>query len=100
MYALSCNLYSLCSACAFLRMTLLREREERQKAEEINKQLEERAKNLEMTAQEAAEGKIDIVGNKMMQCCAVFATLCHVVLCGLLSQAMICNTIQAVFPKA
>ena len=42
----------------FLRMTLLREREERQKAQEINKQLEERAKSLEMTAQEAAEGNI------------------------------------------
>ena len=42
----------------FLRMTLLREREERQKSQEINKQLEERAKSLEMTAQEAAEGNI------------------------------------------
>ena len=37
---------------------MLREREERQKAQEINKQLEERAKYLEMTAQEAAEGNI------------------------------------------
>ena len=43
----------------FLRMTLLREREERQKAQEINKQLEERAKSLEMTAHEAAEGSIE-----------------------------------------
>ena len=34
------------------------EREERQKAQEINKQLEERAKSLEMTVQEAAEGSI------------------------------------------
>ena len=42
----------------FLRMTLLREREQRQKAQEINKHLEERAKSLEMTAQEAAEGSI------------------------------------------
>ena len=42
----------------FLRMTLLRERGERQKAREINKQLEERAKSLEMTAQKAAEGSI------------------------------------------
>ena len=42
-----------------LRMTLLREREERQKAQEINKQLEERAKSLEMTAHEAAEGSIE-----------------------------------------
>ena len=30
----------------------------RQKAQEINKQLEERANSLEMTAQEAAEGNI------------------------------------------
>ena len=64
MYALSCNLYSSCYACAFLRTTLLREREERQKAEEMNKQLEERAKNLEMTAQEAAEGKIILLAIK------------------------------------
>ena len=42
----------------FLRMTLLRERGEGQKAREINKQLEERAKSLEMTAQKAAEGSI------------------------------------------
>ena len=43
----------------FLRMILLREREERQKAQEINKQLEERAKSLEMTAHEAGEGSIE-----------------------------------------
>ena len=53
---------AFCSAVSkmdvFLRMTLLREREQRQKAQEISKQLEERAKSLEMTAQEAAEGNI------------------------------------------
>ena len=40
-------------------MTLLREREERRKAQEINKQLQEQAKSLEMSAKETAEGKIE-----------------------------------------
>jgi hypothetical protein len=39
-------------------MTLVRERGERQKAEEINKQLEEKAKSLEMSARETAEGNM------------------------------------------
>jgi hypothetical protein len=42
----------------FSRMTLVRERGERQKAEEINKQLEEKAKSLEMSARETAEGNM------------------------------------------
>ncbi|CAB4036574.1 Hypothetical predicted protein, partial [Paramuricea clavata] len=37
------------------RLTLVRERGERQKAEEINKQLAEKAKSLEMSARETAE---------------------------------------------
>lgn len=37
-------------------MTLQRERAERQRAQEINKQLEEKAKSLEMSARETAEG--------------------------------------------
>ena len=39
-------------------MTLVRERGERQKAEEINKQHEEKAKSLEMSARETAEGNM------------------------------------------
>jgi hypothetical protein len=42
----------------FSRMTLVRERGERQKAEEINKQLDEKAKSLEMSARETAEGNM------------------------------------------
>ena len=34
----------------------MREREERQRAEKINKQLQEKAKSLEMSAKETAEG--------------------------------------------
>jgi hypothetical protein len=38
------------------RLALQREAEERRKAEEMNKKLEEKARSLEMTAREAAEG--------------------------------------------
>ena len=39
-----------------LRLTLKKEREERKKAEELNLQLIEKAKSLEIKAKETAEG--------------------------------------------
>lgn len=39
-----------------LRLTFKREREERKKAEELNQQLIEKARNLEIKAKETAEG--------------------------------------------
>lgn len=39
-----------------LRLLFLKEREERLKAEDINKELKERAKSLELSAKETAEG--------------------------------------------
>ena len=44
----------------YFRLALQNERAEREKAEEMNKQLEEKAKSLEMSAREAAEGNLNI----------------------------------------
>ncbi len=44
----------------YFRLALQKERAEREKAEEMNKQLEEKAKSLEMSAREAAEGNLNI----------------------------------------